>query len=484
MRWKDSVEAAKNGEQNAFAFLYEQTYGRCRYIAGKYLKDDTDAVNDVLQDAYVKAFQNIGQLEDPEKFPGWLAMIVTNTALNELKKRKPLLFSQMSDEDQNLDFTDNLEDDRVDTQPELSMDQAETKRLVQEMLEALSDEQRICILMYYMEEKSVKEIAQILDVSENTVKSRLSYGRKAVKEKVLDLEKRGTKLYGLLPFPFFLYLFGMEAKACSVKGITAGLAGVMNAVNLTKNSVAVSTAALETGKAGGTAVTQSAIGKAGAGTIKAAVAGGVKVKVAAGVLAVGVAVGGTATVVHVVEEKKDDQYFSYLEHGAYLTELAEKQEEVEIAEQESLYVPETDMDVEQEKEQEIEQEKEQELWEEQEQEQEPVAIAADASSFNYEGPIQFAENNGDGTYLCYVEEEDQCYTLPVADDARMLMTSFSEGVDENYQCEIPGADFKKLPWGFEVSYGNFALYDFFGEFWGDAVIENGEIVYFNEYFRE
>lgn len=482
IRWKDSVEAAKNGEQNAFAFLYEQTYGRCRYIAGKYLKDDTDAVNDVLQDAYVKAFQNIGQLEDPEKFPGWLAMIVTNTALNELKKRKPLLFSQISDEDQNLDFADNLEDDRVDTQPELSMDQAETKRLVQEMLEALSDEQRVCILMYYMEEKSVKEIAQVLAVSENTVKSRLNYGRKAVKEKVLDLEKRGTKLYGLLPFPFFLYLFGMEAKACSVKGITTGLAGVMNVVNLTQGSVSVSTAALGAEKAGRTAVTKSAIEKASVGTVKAAVAGDVKVKVAAGVLAVGVAVGGTATVVHVVEEKKTDQHFTYSKHSDYLTELAEKQKEVEVAGQESLYVPETDMDVEQEKVQETEQEKEQELWEEQE--QEPVTIATDASSLNYEGTIQFAENNGDGTYQCYVKGEDQFYTLPVADDARMLMTSFSEGVDENYQCEIPGVDFKKLPWGFEVSYGNFALYDFFGEFWGDAVIENGEIVYFNEYFRE
>lgn len=748
MRWKDSVEAAKNGEQNAFAFLYEQTYGRCRYIAGKYLKDDTDAVNDVLQDAYVKTFQNIGQLEDPEKFPGWLATIVTNTALNELKKRKPLLFSQISDEDQNLDFTDNLEDDRVDTQPELSMDQAETKRLVQEMLEALSDEQRVCILMYYMEEKSVKEIAQILAVSENTVKSRLSYGRKAVKEKVLDLEKWGTKLYGLLPFPFFLYLFGMEAKACSVKGITTGLAGVMNVVNLTQGSVSVSTAALGAEKAGRTAVTKSAIGKASAGTVKAAVAGGVKVKVAAGVLAVGVAVGGTATVVHVVEEKKepkqieravetetvsaeeekiedivwekyecqetvaawgtdvldigrvfesqtdddgalrwtnmpaellyfyerpkvqiednvftylsttvdevvkafsvspeydirygngkeslnsdsivdgeqsitvskydkmlvslsfvknlqhdgnrfgdyvlsdvavsavadekilqniwfqggmrmdggglscgeleqvlmqcgiesvedalmvdeafgvgmspvannngkqyyffaytildddesfsferylyrinydaesqmitkiscqvssskclryqkyklrgkDDQYFSYFECGDYRTELTEKQKEVDVVEHGSLYMFENGMDV--------------------EQEQEPVTIATDASSLNYEGTIQFAENNGDGTYLCYVKGEDQCYTLSVADDARMLMVSFSEGVDENCQFEIPGADFKELPWGFDTSYGNFALYDFYGEFWGDAVIENGEIVSFDQYFRE
>lgn len=105
-----------------------------------------------------------------------------------------------------------FQDDRIDSQPELSLDKSETERLVKEMIDTLSDEQRICIMMYYVEEMSVKEMAETLGVSENTVKSRLNYGRKNIKEKVLALEKKGTKLYSLTPFPFFLYLLLSDAK--------------------------------------------------------------------------------------------------------------------------------------------------------------------------------------------------------------------------------------------------------------------------------
>ena len=93
------------------------------------------------------------------------------------------------------------------------MDKSETSRLVNEILDTLSEEQKICALMYYGQELSVKEIATSLDVSENTVKSRLNYARKNIKEKVLELEKKGTKLYGLIPVIFFAMLLKNEAKA-------------------------------------------------------------------------------------------------------------------------------------------------------------------------------------------------------------------------------------------------------------------------------
>lgn len=241
MIWRDAVEAARNGQEGAYEFLYKQTYVKNSYIARKYLKDDEDAVNDVLQDAYVRAFRNLKQLEDTEKFPGWMSSIVTRTALNELKKKKPVLFSQMGEDESDVDFEDTLEDDRVDGSPELSLDAEETKRLVKEILDTLSDEQRICILMFYMEEKSIREIAELIGVSENTVKSRLNYGRKAVKGKVLELEKKGTKLYGILPFGFFLYLLKMDASACEVSMVSSSVSlyqSISNKMSLRTNASA------------------------------------------------------------------------------------------------------------------------------------------------------------------------------------------------------------------------------------------------------
>lgn len=74
-------------------------------------------------------------------------------------------------------------------------------------------------MMYYINGMSVKEIADMADVSENTIKSRLNYGRKKIEQKVLELEKRGTKLYGIAPVPFFLYLLLKDAD--SVNGSTS-----------------------------------------------------------------------------------------------------------------------------------------------------------------------------------------------------------------------------------------------------------------------
>lgn len=213
IKYADAIRRAKEGNEEAFTFLYEQTYKKSYYVALKYMKNETLA-EDVLQESYVVAFKSLDQLDDPEKFPAWLGRIVATRSLNELKKKQPLLFSQTENEE-GQDISATFEDDRVSGQPELSMDQQETKRLMQEIIGALSEEQRVCITMFYMEEMSVKEMAEILQVSENTVKSRLNYGRQKIKDKVLDLEKKGTKLYGLAPIPFFLLLCKEEASAAT-----------------------------------------------------------------------------------------------------------------------------------------------------------------------------------------------------------------------------------------------------------------------------
>ena len=73
----------------------------------------------------------------------------------------------------------------------------------------------------------MKDIAQTLGVSENTVKSRLSYGRRKIKGQVLDLEKRGTKLYSVAPFVFFLYLLGKADKVSAEPMAQKALPNVM-----------------------------------------------------------------------------------------------------------------------------------------------------------------------------------------------------------------------------------------------------------------
>ena len=213
MNYKQAVEAALQGNADAFSELYESTQNNMYYLALKYMKNPDDA-KDVLQDAYIKAWQSLPTLKDPEHFPAWLGRIVANTAKNMLVKKKPDLFSELEKENEDGDeFVFQIEDENTSYQPELNYTQKETQILVRELIDSLSDEQRFCILMYHLEGQSIKEIAETLDVSENTVKSRLNYGRKALKNKAEELKKKGYQLYSIAPLPLLLYLLRSESKS-------------------------------------------------------------------------------------------------------------------------------------------------------------------------------------------------------------------------------------------------------------------------------
>lgn len=209
MDYTEAVKLAKAGEEKGFSFLYEQTYKSKYYLALKYMKND-EAAQDVLQDAYMKAFSKLDMLEQPEAFPGWFGKIVGNTAKNMLKKNNPMLFSDVAVDDENNDFEYQIEDDNVENQPEIAYTRQETQELVHELMDTLSEEQRMCILMFHIEGASIKEIASALDCSENTVKSRLKYGRDNLKVKAEELQKKGYKLYSIAPLPLLLYLLRTE----------------------------------------------------------------------------------------------------------------------------------------------------------------------------------------------------------------------------------------------------------------------------------
>ena len=213
---KRLVELAKTGDQQAIAQLYEQTSRRAYYLAKQLVKDE-DQAQAIVQDAYVKVFTNLPLLEQVENFQGWLNTIVVNRSKDYLKKKKPMLFSQMvseEDEGSELDF----EDEGGYFSPDQKVDYAETKRLIQGMIDRLPQEQRMAIVLFYLEEMPVKQIARVMECSEGTVKSRLNYGRKAIKAQVLELEKKGTKLYCVPFIPFLYWLFRQQVLSTVVPG--------------------------------------------------------------------------------------------------------------------------------------------------------------------------------------------------------------------------------------------------------------------------
>lgn len=215
---KELVIKAQAGDSSVFEEIYNTTKSKAYYLALQLLKNPHDA-EDVLQDAFTTAFSKIGDAV-PEKFQGWLDTIVINRAKDLLKKKKATVFSELQSED-GKDYVPKDEEEKVEFLPEENLDYQETKRLIQEIIDELPEEQRMAVMLYYYKEMSVGQIAEYFECSTGTIKSRLNYARKAIKAKVEELEKKGTKLYCIPVLPFLYWMFRSEAEEaiCTLENI-------------------------------------------------------------------------------------------------------------------------------------------------------------------------------------------------------------------------------------------------------------------------
>ena len=221
MTYTQAVEKACNGDSTGFEFLYDTTKNNKYYLTLKYMKDE-EAAKDVLQEAYIRAWKNLDKLKDPEKFDSWLAQIVVNTARNELEKRNhtPLdLRVESGEEEDDAEIMDRAVSS-WENEPELEYTKEETRQLVHELIDALSDEQRLVVIAFELEGLTTKEIAEQLGCPEATVKSRLRYGRNNIKTKAEELQKRGYKLYSVAPMPLLLYLLKKEMVVSAAESST------------------------------------------------------------------------------------------------------------------------------------------------------------------------------------------------------------------------------------------------------------------------
>ncbi len=320
--YTEAVEQAKAGKEAGFSYLYEMTYRNKLYIAMKYMKNEDEAM-DVLHDSYVKAFERLSGLQDANSFPGWLSTIVANTARNTLRDRHTVNFSDMQREDQDGEaFEYSIADENMTAQPEMACTTKETQEMVQELIGSLSDEQRMCVLMFHIEGYSIKDIATVLGCSENTVKSRLNYGRKNIKAKAEELQKKGYKLYSYTPMALLTYLLMAERGTMLVAGTFDKLAGVGSVVGaglIHGGAAGALSAAGSTVTAGATGATGSAVGTGAAAGGKTAAATAAKqtfLKTVAGKItmaAAGVAVAGGAAGVAIYNHNQNTWQDAYTE---------------------------------------------------------------------------------------------------------------------------------------------------------------------------
>ena len=213
---KELVLSAKNGNKKAFDKLYKLTSNDVWFTCVSLLKDEENA-KDIMQETYITAFLKLDTLNDEQKFCGWIISIAVNKCKNKLKGKVEY---QIDDEV----LITEAETDELMLPEEYITKTEKRKVLLQIMEDTLSFNQYQVVLMFYFNELSIAEIAQALEISEGTVKSRLNSSRAKMKTAIEDYEnKSGDRLHGVVVVPFFTTIFKEEAKSLAVPNITIKL---------------------------------------------------------------------------------------------------------------------------------------------------------------------------------------------------------------------------------------------------------------------
>ena len=300
------VTAVQNGDERATTELYETFQSDIYYFILKTVNNDRELAEDLTQDTFIEILETIHKLEEPAAFVTWSKQIAYHKCTAYFRKRRELLVDENED---GYSVFDTIEEDREEFIPDAALDHEDLRQTIMNIIKELPEEQRSAIILRYFNEISVKEIADIQGVTEGTVKSRLNYGRKAIKQSVEEFEKKnGIKLHcaGVLPLMLWFFKQYRVGKDMSLSNGTAS-----HVFHISEETAAVAAKTAGTAAAGtaaGAAAGTTAAGSAATGVAAATAAVGklVGTKLVAGVLAAAVAVGGVTIGVTTLAEREED----------------------------------------------------------------------------------------------------------------------------------------------------------------------------------
>ena len=283
----------KNGNTEAFRDIYIIMYNPLYRLIYRTVKDET-LTQDIIQDTFVSAIENIWTLRKPSMISSWLFSIAANRCKDVLKKKTPSLFSEFEDYQ-----IENIEDKSSDTILANSVESSDMKDMINEILDIMPADNRLCLLMKYQEGMPVKSIAAALEISESTVKGRLLRARNQVKKEVTIRRKKGKSVFSFAPWLLFIRFLkhGGTAGLVSTAAAEASFAQIMSSAGTASAGSAAAAATAAGASSAATAVTAVT-------AAKIAVASGVVQKAVIGVVSAAIVTASTTAAITLTDQAK------------------------------------------------------------------------------------------------------------------------------------------------------------------------------------
>lgn len=183
------VKRAKQGDMHAFEELIIQHEKIVYNVALRMMNHSEDA-KDISQEVFLKAYRNIGNFDERSQFSTWIYRITANTCIDEMRKRKGRQSFSLEEELESEEGSMQWQVADAGETPEESMLREEQKSEILQALESLSPEHKVAVILRDIKGLSYEEIAEILELTLGTVKSRISRGRNQLKQEILKLREQ------------------------------------------------------------------------------------------------------------------------------------------------------------------------------------------------------------------------------------------------------------------------------------------------------
>lgn len=206
------IRQAQSGEEDAFNALYRKYYKTMLYTAFRFTNNIEDA-KDAVQSAFMQMYQSIGNLKDPKYFRLWMNKIVRGKCIDMFHKNKDSVIDTSKEE-----IINTFAEEREEYVPHEKLKYTADQDIVVHLMKELPAHYQEVLFYAYYSQFSMKEIADILEIPEGTVKSRLYAAKKSLRDKIMDYEgmyqyKITFRMSGLSSFCLFLALH-KHAKCC------------------------------------------------------------------------------------------------------------------------------------------------------------------------------------------------------------------------------------------------------------------------------
>ena len=183
----DIVNRVLQGDREAFRTIVERYQSYLYRTALAFLGSPEDA-EDSLQEIFIKVYRYLGTFKLGNKFKPWIYTIAINHLRKQYRKRKNIIqFTAVESE-----FLESLPDKSKGTDPSAVFEKREAEASVIHAVSSLKDDLREVVILYYINEMSVEEVAGALKLSKENIKSRLFRARKILK-KILEKDKTGLQ---------------------------------------------------------------------------------------------------------------------------------------------------------------------------------------------------------------------------------------------------------------------------------------------------